>query len=62
MIVSGDAAAAYVAVRLDNFENANKGPLIYADDTTGDVTYLDPTGEQKKLALSTHAIRILHRT
>ena len=61
MTVSGDDAKLYNAIRLDTFENANKGPLVSADDATGEVVYLDPTGEQKKLVLGDHTIRLLRR-
>ena len=61
MIVSGEAAPQFNAVRLDNFENANKGPLVSADSETGEVVYLDVTGEQKTLKLGDHAIRILKK-
>ena len=61
MIVSGEAAPQFNAVRLDNFENANKGPLVSADSETGEVIYLDVTGEQKTLKLGDHAIRILKK-
>ena len=61
MIVSGEAAAAFNAVRLDSFENANKGTLVSADSETGEVRYLDVTGEEKRLVLGDHAIRILKK-
>jgi len=37
--VSGEDAARFNAVRLDNFENANRGELVEADDLTGLVRY-----------------------
>ncbi len=61
MIVSGDAAASFNAVRLDSFENANRGVLVSANDETGEVVYKDATGEEKKLMLGDHAIKILPR-
>lgn len=39
MIVSGDEAKNFNAVRLDNFQNANRGPLVEADSATGRVLY-----------------------
>lgn len=59
MKVEGETAASYRAVRLDNFENANKGELVMADDMTGEVHYKDQAGETKVLKLGEHAIRIL---
>ncbi len=59
MIVSGEEAVGFKAVRRDSYEDANKGPLTYADDITGEVRYLDITGEEKKLVLGDHAIAIV---
>ena len=59
MNVSGEAAKEYDAVRLDNFERANRGELVSADDITGIVIYKDATGEAKSITLGEHAIRIL---
>ena len=61
MTVSGEAAAAYDAVRLDSCETANKGPLIGADTDTGLVVYKDVTGAEKKLELGPHAIMLVRR-
>ena len=61
MNVSGEAAAAYDAVRLDSFENANKGPLVSADTDTGVVVYKDVTGEEKTVELGPHALRLVRR-
>lgn len=59
MNVSGDEAKGYRAVRLDSLENANKGELVSADDETGLVVYKDKTGEEVRLPLPAHSIRIL---
>lgn len=59
MNVTGENAALYNAVRLDNFENANRGPLVSADDMTGEVVYKDTPDSQKTLSLGAHAIRII---
>jgi len=59
MNISGDAAAGFDAIRLDNFERANRGVLVSADDITGVVVYKDVTGEAKSITLGEHAIRIL---
>jgi hypothetical protein len=59
MKIEGDEASKYRAVRLDTFENANKGELVSADEMTGFVSYKDATGETKTLTLGDHAIRIL---
>lgn len=62
MIVAGDAAKLYDAVRLDNFERANRGELVSADDITGVVVYKDAAGEAKTVTLGDHAIRILPKS
>lgn len=59
MNISGDDAKNYRAVRLDSLENANKGELVSADDETGLVVYKDKTGEEVRLPLPAHSIRIL---
>lgn len=59
MNISGDDAKLYRAVRLDSFENANKGELIEANEDTGFVSYKDKTGATVTLTLGQHAIRIL---
>ena len=59
--VSGEDAARFNAVRLDNFENANRGELVEADDLTGLVRYKDVTGEVKTVTLGDHAIRIMRK-
>ena len=59
MNVSGDEAKGYRAVRLDSLENANNGELVSADDETGLVVYKDKTGEEVRLPLPAHSIRIL---
>lgn len=61
MIVSGTEAARFNAVRLDNFENANRGELVEADDVTGKVVYRDTPESTKTVTLGDHAIRILPR-
>jgi len=61
MVVSGDDAKHYDAVRLDSFLTANEGPMSYADDQTGEVKWTDKTGTAKELKLGPHAISILRR-
>lgn len=61
MIVSGEEAARFNAVRLDNFENANRGELVEADDVTGKVVYRDTPESTKTVTLGERAIRILPR-
>lgn len=61
MNVSGDDAKNYRAVRLDSFENANKGELVEADDLTGKVVYRDTPDSTKTIVLGDHAIKILPR-
>ncbi len=41
MNISGEEALLYNAIRLDDFSNANKGPLVSADDVTGIVIFKD---------------------
>jgi hypothetical protein len=57
--VEGDTAPGFHVIRLDNFETANKGELISADETTGEVVYKDAAGETKMLKFGLHAIKIL---
>ena len=59
MKIEGDEAKFYRAVRLDTFENANKGELVGADEATGWVVYKDTPESTKTLMLGDHAIRIL---
>ena len=61
MKIEGSDASKYRAVRLDSFENVNKGELVSADDITGEVVWTDKTGEQKTLTLGPSAIRILSK-
>ena len=61
MIVSGEEAATFDAIRLDDFSTANKGPLLSADTDTGVVVYKDVTGTEKQLTLGDHAIRLVKR-
>ena len=61
MIVSGEEAGQYDAIRLDSFERANRGPLISADDITGVVVYRDTPESQKTLTLGAHAIKIVRK-
>lgn len=61
MIVSGEDAPRFNAVRLDSYANVNKGDLVEADDQTGLVKWRDSTGEIKTTTLGEHAIRIVPR-
>jgi len=61
MKIEGDAAHLYRAVRLDSFEDANRGELVSADDDTGIVVYKDTPETTKTLTLGPHAIRILKK-
>jgi hypothetical protein len=61
MTISGEEAKNYNAVRLDSMANANQGELVAADEDTGFVVYKDRTGEEVKLQLAPHSIRILRR-
>ncbi len=59
MQVSGEDAKRWNAVRLDNFQNANQGELVSADDQTGAVSWKDKTGAVKNITLGLHAIRLI---
>ena len=61
MIVSGTEAARFNAVRLDDFTNVNRGPLVEADDVTGKVVYRDTPESTKTVTLGDHSIRIIPR-
>ena len=45
MRVEGDRAATCDTVRLDDFKPINQGPLVMADDTTGQVQWLNNEGK-----------------
>ena len=60
MNVAGDEAKRWNAVRLDSFAVINDpGSLLSADDQTGEVKWLDHTGEKRELTLGAHAIRLV---
>ena len=59
MNISGEEAVGFNAIRLDDFSTANKGPLVSADDVTGEVVYRDTPESTKTLTLGDHAIRIV---
>ncbi len=61
MRLVGDDAAPFNAMRLDNFENVNKGPLVLVDDQTGEVAWTDKSSELKSITLGIHAIRIVKK-
>ncbi len=59
MRIDGEAAKEFRAVRLDSFEDANKGELVSADDITGEVVFRDTPETTKTIMLGPSAIRIL---
>ena len=59
MQVSGEAAAAWNAVRLDSFETINKGPLVSADTDTGAVSWKDKTGTTQTVTLGPHVVKLV---
>jgi hypothetical protein len=61
MEVRGSLATGFVAVRLDNFATVNEGPLISADDQTGEVVWTDKVGEQRNVMLGAHMVKIVPR-
>ncbi len=61
MTVSGAAAGAYDAIRLDDYRTINRGPLVSADTDTGVVVYKDVTDEEKRVDLGPHAVRLIRR-
>ena len=61
MIVSGEEAKLYDAVRLDSFVTVNQGVLVKADDQTGEVAWTDKAGETKVVMLGDHRIRLVRK-
>jgi hypothetical protein len=59
--VSGEDAKLYDAVSLSSFANVNRGELVSADDSTGEVVYKDTPESTKAVTLGDHAIRIVKR-
>ena len=59
MNVSGEAAAALNAIRLDDMTTVNKGILVSADDQTGAVTWKDKLGTDQTVTLGPHSIRLI---
>lgn len=58
MKVEGTLAAGSQAVRTDSMATVNQGPLVSADDETGEVQYTDRTGTVCTVTLGPNAIRI----
>lgn len=61
MRIEGEDAKRFNAIRLDNFENVNRGELVEADDVTGKVVYRDTPESTKTVVLGERAIRIMAR-
>lgn len=61
MIISGEDAKRYNAVRLDSFLNVNDGELVEADEQSGLVRWKDRAGEVREKTLGAHAIKITPR-
>ena len=61
MNVSGDEAARFNAVRLDDFRCVNDGVLIEADELSGLVRWKDAAGEQKVTTLGERQIKLVPR-
>ena len=59
MKIDGEAAHSYHAVRLDTFRDAHTGPLIMADEMTGEVRWRDTPESEKTVVLGPGTIRIL---
>ncbi len=62
MNVTGDEAAKYEAIRSDDFTVINLGPLMAANEETGEVWWKDSTGQERSINLGPHAVRIVHRS
>jgi hypothetical protein len=62
MIITGDSAKGWCAVRLDTFEQVNQGPLLEANDESGSIRWIDKQGREHGLVLGSNAIRILPRS
>jgi hypothetical protein len=58
MLVSGEDAARFNAMRLDNYACVNVCILLEANEETGLVRWLDSTGTEKSVTLGSHTIRI----
>lgn len=62
MIVSGEEAAGYDAIRKDTFAPANRdGPLLSADELTGQVEWTGVDGAKHSVELGPNAIVIQRR-
>jgi hypothetical protein len=59
MRVSGEDAKNWQAVRTDSLETVNRGVLTMASEDTGDVQWIDRTGQPAQAALGPNAIRLL---
>ncbi len=56
-----DDASPFNAVRLDSFATVNNGPLVLVDDQTGEVAWIDKSGEMRTITLGLHSIRIVSK-
>lgn len=61
MIISGDEANRFDAIRLDTFEPANQGCLIEANEETGFLRWKDTQGATHALTLGQSAIKIMKK-
>lgn len=62
MLVDGENAKLYDAVRLDDFTAVNKGPLISANEETGSVVFIDSAGNHVGASMGPGTIRIVRRS
>lgn len=62
MLVSGEDAKRFNAVRLDSYANVNTGELVEADDATGVVKWHDTPDTVKTVSLGERQIRLVPRT
>lgn len=62
MIVTGDAAKKFDAIRLDSFEPVNKGELLEANEETGMVRWNGHGGGQNSVTLGPKSIKIMAKS
>lgn len=59
MTVTGEAAKAFNAVRLDSLATINLGPLVEADEDTGRVAWKDKADQLQIVTLGPRLVKII---
>jgi hypothetical protein len=59
MKIEGETAKNWQAVRIDSYATVNLGDLVSANEETGEVKYLDRTGQIVEIALGPHTVRLM---